>query len=223
MQRNKMTQKKAQPSPAVTHFPSPIIATQSSMTDEEKIEYIAVRFREIMETLGLDLTDDSLSRTPYRIAKMYVSEIFSGLDLEQFPEMSFIQDKFVHGGRPNMVFLKVNFNSFCEHHFVPMTGTAFVAYIPNQKLIGLSKIPRIVKYFACRPQVQERLTAQIADSLALVLETAHVAVSIVAQHHCIISRGIEDTESQTITNVLRGDFDSDGNRRNEFFEAINRS
>lgn len=208
---------------AITHYPSPVVANPPHLSDEEKIDYIAVRFREIMEVLGLDLENDSLARTPYRVAKMYVNEIFSGLDLEQFPEISFISDSFAHDNqRSNMVFVKVNFNSFCEHHFVPMNGTAFVAYIPNGKLIGLSKIPRIVRFFACRPQVQERLTAQIADSLAMLLETNDVAVSLTAQHFCIIARGIEDTESRTTTNVLRGAFGDDDAIRREFFEAINR-
>lgn len=208
---------------AVTRYPSPLKKNPPRLSDEEKIAYIAKRFGEIMEVLGLDITHESLERTPYRVAKMYVNEIFSGLDPKQFPEISFIPDCFEHDyHRSNMVFVKVNFNSFCEHHFVPMNGTAFVAYIPNGKLIGLSKIPRIVRYFACRPQVQERLTAQIADSLAILLETNNVAVSLTAQHFCIIARGIEDTESRTTTNVLRGEFDVNDAIRREFFEAINR-
>lgn len=215
--------KKKKKDPAVTRFPSPLAAKAPKLSEEEKIEYIAERFRDIMQVIGLDLADDSLARTPYRVAKMYVKEIFSGLDLKQFPQISFIEDRFEYKQRPNMVFVKVNFNSFCEHHFVPMNGTAFVAYIPNGKLIGLSKIPRIVRFFACRPQVQERLTAQIADSLSILLDTDHVAVSLTAQHFCIIARGIEDTASHTITNVLRGAFDIDETRRQEFFEAINRS
>lgn len=207
---------------ATTRFPYPFAKNPPEMSNEEKIEYIAVRFREIMEVLGLDVNDESLARTPYRVAKMYVEEIFSGLDIEQFPEVRFIKDCFSHNHRANMVFVKVNFNSFCEHHFVPMIGTAYVAYIPNGKLIGLSKIPRIVRFFACRPQVQERLTSQIADSLAILLGTENVAVSMSAKHFCIIARGIEDTESVTVTNVLRGDFDTNEAIRREFFEAINR-
>ncbi len=208
---------------AITNFPSPISQPRSQMTDEEKIDYIAGRFRDIMEVLGLDLTNDSLARTPYRVAKMYVNEIFSGLDEKNFPQISFIEDEFQYNQKSSMVFVKVNFNSFCEHHFVPMNGTAYVAYIPNGKLIGLSKIPRIVRFFARRPQVQERLTAQIADSLAILLNTQSVAVSLAAQHFCVVARGIEDSESHTITNVIRGDFDSDPAMRREFFEAINRA
>lgn len=207
---------------AITNFPSPVIKSGPHLSDEEKIDYIAERFREIMEVLGLDLANDSLARTPYRVAKMYVNEIFSGLDDKNFPRISFIEDQFQHQNKSNMVFVKVNFNSFCEHHFVPMNGTAYVAYIPNGKLIGLSKIPRIVRFFASRPQVQERLNAQIADSLAILLNTQNVAVSLAAQHFCILARGIEDTESHTITNVLRGDFESDPTTRREFFEAVNR-
>lgn len=207
---------------AITHFPSPILAETNGMNDKEKIEYIAIRFQEILEALGLDLSDDSLRKTPYRIAKMYVNEIFSGLDLNQFPTISFIEDKFKHDGKSNIVLVKVNFTSFCEHHFVPMNGTAFVAYLPNEKLIGLSKIPRIVRFFARRPQVQERLTAQIADSLSILLDTEDVAVSIAAQHYCVIARGIEDENGYTITNLLRGEFDTNDVLRREFFEGINR-
>lgn len=208
---------------AITSFPSPIVRSGPEMSDEQKIDYIAERFREIMEVLGLDLTNDSLARTPQRVAKMYVNEIFSGLDEKNFPTISFFENEFQHQQKSSIVFVKVNFNSFCEHHFVPMNGIAYVAYIPNDKLIGLSKIPRIVRFFACRPQVQERLTAQIADSLAILLETENVAVSLAAQHFCIIARGIEDTESRTITNVLRGNFDDNPDTRREFFEAINRA
>jgi GTP cyclohydrolase I len=176
-----------------------------------------------MEALGLDLTDESLARTPYRVAKMYVKEVFSGLNLEKFPDISTIEDHYKHSDRANIVFMKVNFSSFCEHHFVPMIGTANVAYLPNGRLIGLSKIPRIVRYFARRPQVQERLTAQIADSLSLLLETEDVAVSLSAEHYCILARGVEDDDSHAITNVLRGQFDTNFIIRNEFFESINRS
>jgi len=206
---------------AVTNFPTPC-KEKSTLSNEEKISIIADHFSEIMDVLGLDLKDDSLHRTPYRVAKMYVNEIFSGLDTNTFPPVSFIEDRFSHGENSNTVFVTVKFNSFCEHHFVPMNGTAYIAYRPNGKLIGLSKIPRIVRYFAKRPQVQERLTAQIADSLSTLLDTKDVAVSIVAQHFCIIARGIEDENSQVITNVLRGSFEKDGPLRREFFEAINR-
>lgn len=208
---------------AVTRFPSPITEEINAMADEEKIEYIAERFRDIMEVLGLDLEDDSLCRTPYRVAKMYVKEIFSGLNIENFPEITFMEDHYHKDGKSNIVFVKVHFTSFCEHHFVPMMGYAYVAYLPNGKLIGLSKISRIVKFFAKRPQVQERLTAQIADSLSTVLETEDIAVSITAQHFCVVARGIEDQNGHTTTNDFRGKFEEEGPLRQEFYEAVNQS
>lgn len=207
---------------AVTNYPTSIKPHSSLITDEEKITFIAERFSEIMEALGLDLTDQSLAKTPLRVAKMYVNEIFSGLKFENFPPISMFEDRYQHQDNSGIVFVKVNFTSFCEHHFVPMVGTAYVAYVPNERLIGLSKIPRIVRYFARRPQLQERLTAQIADSLAHVLETEDVAVSVSAEHFCILSRGVEKEESRTITNILRGSFERNENRRKEFFDSINR-
>ncbi len=210
------------PSPAITHFPSPLLPSKSPLSDEEKIKIIEDHFKEILEVLGLDLTDDSLARTPYRIARMYVQEVFSGLDEKNFPSISFFKDNFHHEHQANLVLVKVGFTSFCEHHFVPMDGAAYVAYLPEGRLIGLSKIPRIVRFFAKRPQVQERLTAQIADSLAILLETDHVAVSVKAKHYCVIARGVEDESSYTITNVLRGQFNTDEKLRREFFEGINR-
>lgn len=207
---------------AKTRFPSPILPHHTEISNDEKIEQIAERFKEIMEILGLDCTDESLKHTPYRVAKMYVEEIFSGLDAEQFPRISFIEDRFQHTQGSNIVFVKASFCSFCEHHFVPMNGTACVAYIPNGKLIGLSKIPRIVRYFARRPQVQERLSAQIADSLVLLLRTENVAVSLSAQHHCIMARGIENENSHAVTNVLRGEFATNEAVRHEFFDTLNR-
>lgn len=199
-----------------TRFPSPIAPYANDLSNEEKIAIIAENFRNIMEVLGLDLDDDSLKHTPHRVAKMYVEEIFSGLNPANFPKISLFDDKFQYGQKPNMVFVKVSFCSFCEHHFVPMSGTACIAYIPNGKLIGLSKIPRIVRFFARRPQVQERLTAQIADALSIVTGTDHVAVSLCAQHQCMIARGVESDNSYAITTVLRGDFDSCPTLRKEF-------
>lgn len=202
-----------------TRFPSPVLGDAQEMPKQEKIARIAEKFRDIMEILGLDLSDESLQRTPYRVAKMYVEEVFSGLDPENFPQITLFNDDFQHGHRSNMVFVKTNFCSFCEHHFVPMEGTAYIAYIPNGKLIGLSKIPRIVRHFSRRPQVQERLTAQIADALSILTGTDHVAVSLCAQHHCMTARGIESENSHAITHVLRGDFDTDVSLRKEFFDA----
>lgn len=210
------------PSPAITNFPSPIADHPPTRSDQEKMQLIATHFRAIMEVLGLDLSDESLAKTPERVAKMYVQEVFSGLNTANFPEMSFFKDEFHHEHAANMVFLKVSFTSFCEHHFVPMKGYAYVAYLPDSHLIGLSKIPRLVRFFARRPQLQERLTAQIADSLSLLLKSDNVAVSINARHHCVIARGIEDDSSHTTTNVLRGQFNTNHSLRKEFFEAINR-
>lgn len=207
---------------ATTHFPSPINPKAKVRTPKEKIDYIASRFKDIMDCLGLDLKDDSLKDTPLRVAKMYVNEIFSGLDPAHFPDINFFDEQIHHEHRANTVLVKVSFTSFCEHHFVPFQGYAYVAYIPNKKLIGLSKIPRIVKYFARRPQLQERLTAQIADSLSLLLDTENIAVSIVAKHFCMIARGVEDEASHTVTNVLRGEFDNNDQIRREFFDGIGR-
>lgn len=225
MKKTKSSQSKVKNStnPAITNFPSPIIPLKTPLSDQEKIDIIASRFKDILEVLGLDLNNDSIAKTPYRIARMYVNEVFSGLDLETFPEISFFKDELHHEHKPNMVFVKVGFTSFCEHHLVPMSGIAYVAYLPGKHLIGLSKIPRIVRFFAKRPQLQERLTAQIGDSLAVLLNTDNVAVSIVAHHYCVIARGIEDENSHTITNVLRGEFHANESLKREFFEGINRS
>ncbi len=176
-----------------------------------------------MEVLGLDISDQSLERTPKRVAKMYVKEIFSGLDSTTFPPITYIEDRYKVDGQSNMLFMEVFVASFCEHHFVPMIGTAYVAYLPNKKLIGLSKIPRIVRFFARRPQVQERLTAQIADCLSQVLETQDVAVSIKCQHFCVAARGIEDQSGFCTTQVLKGKFHNLDTRREEFFDAIKRA
>jgi GTP cyclohydrolase I len=207
---------------AITNYPSPIRQDAHKLSDEEKIARIEPKMREILEILGLDLEDESIKRTPYRIAKMYVSEVFSGMDPKNFPKISRWKDDFHHDQNTNIVFMRVGFTSFCEHHLVPMNGEAFVAYKPNGHLIGLSKIPRIVRFFAKRPQLQERLTAQIADALSKVLQTDDVAVSISATHYCVVARGIEDEGSHTITNVLRGQFNSNPHVREEFFDAIQR-
>ena len=209
--------------PSITHFPSPFAKHRNKLTDDEKMNLIAGHFKGIMEALGLDLDDSSLSATPYRIAKMYVKEVFSGMDEKNFPSISFFEDTFDRDPHRNMVFTKVGFTSFCEHHFVPMSGSVYVAYLPKNKFIGLSKIPRIVRFFARRPQLQERLTAQIADCFAILMESEDVAVSISAEHFCVLARGIQDEHSHTITNVLRGQFDTNAELRREFFESINRN
>ncbi len=207
--------------PAITRCPTPIIPEKVDRPNEEKIETIATHFRAIMETLGLDLSDPSLQDTPERVAKMYVNEIFSGLDPENFPEVSFFDNAAKHlTGSSQMITLKVHFISFCEHHFVPMQGYAYIGYLPGDKLIGLSKIPRIVKYFSQRPQLQERLTGQIADSLVELLETEDVAVQLRAKHYCVLARGVEDTEGMTTSQIYLGKFHEEAQLRDEFLRLI---
>jgi GTP cyclohydrolase I len=191
---------------------TPMIDT--GLTQEQKYQRIKGLMSEVMATLGLDLKDDSLVETPHRIAKMYVKEIFGGLDYENFPSLSVIENKMKV---ENMV--KVNdiaVTSTCEHHFVTIDGTANVAYIPNKKIIGLSKINRLVHFFTQRPQVQERLTQQILVALQAILETEHVAITINATHYCVKARGIMDTNSNTTTTALGGSFKDNIHTRAEF-------
>ena len=181
-----------------------------------KIEVIEAHFEQIMRTLGLDLDDDSLCDTPKRVAKMYVNEIFWGLDYEAFPKCTAVDNKMKYN---EMVCERnINVQSNCEHHFVVIDGLATVAYVPNQKVLGLSKINRIVEYFSKRPQIQERLTEQIFHALQYILETEDVAVMIDAQHYCVKSRGVEDTGSSTVTSKLGGGFKSDPAARAEFYQ-----
>ena len=187
------------------------------LTNEEKKKIIAQKFREIMETLGLDLTDDSLCGTPDRVAKMYVEEIFSGLDDKNKPKVALFDNKYQYNEM--LVEKDITLYSNCEHHFVPIIGRAHVAYISNGKVIGLSKLNRIVRHFAKRPQVQERLTNQIANELKDVLGTEDVAVVINAEHLCVASRGIEDTNSTTISAFYGGKFKEKETKR-EFLEYI---
>jgi len=181
-----------------------------------KIEIITEQFQKIMTTLGLDLSDDSLMDTPKRVAKMYVNEIFWGLDFEAFPKCTTVDSKMHYNEM--VVERNVNVQSNCEHHFVVIDGLATVAYVPKQKVLGLSKINRIVEYFSKRPQIQERLTEQIFYALQFILETNDVAVMIDAQHYCVKSRGVEDTGSSTVTTRLGGGFKSDPEVRNEFYQ-----
>lgn len=191
---------------------TPVINTP--LNNQQKYERIKSLMNDIMQTLGLDLKDDSLCETPHRIAKMYVQEIFSGLDYANFPKISVIDNKM---GVDEMVKVKdINLTSTCEHHFVTIDGTATVAYIPEDKIIGLSKINRIVRFFAQRPQVQERLTQQVLLALQTLLETDNVAVSINATHYCVKSRGIMDVNSATSTTALGGIFKSNAQTRAEF-------
>lgn len=193
---------------------SPTIDNQ--FTAEEKVAHIQKHFTEIMNILGLDLSDDSLRETPKRIAKMYVNEIFSGLDSKNFPKITVIDNSMQYD---QMVCVQdIEVMSVCEHHFQPIDGFATIAYIPNKKVIGLSKINRIVEHFAKRPQVQERLTKQVADCLQYILETEDVAVHINAKHYCVIARGVQDTHSTTTTSDLRGDFKNRSETRTEFLK-----
>ena len=194
--------------------PTPMRGNEFS--DEQKVEMIAGKFKEIMDVLGLDLENDSLKDTPRRIAKMYVNEIFSGLKSETFPKMTVIENEMDYDQM--VVVQDIQVISVCEHHFQTIDGLATVAYIPNKKVIGLSKINRIVRFFSRRPQVQERLTKQIADCLQYVLGTDHVAVHVNARHYCVIARGIEDHHSSTSTSDLRGHFKSRGETRSEFLQ-----
>jgi GTP cyclohydrolase I len=181
---------------------------------KDKIEKIESHFTEIMKTMGLDLSDDSLIDTPKRVAKMYVNEIFWGLDYEAFPKCTTVENKMQYN---EMVCERnVNVQSNCEHHFVVIDGLATVAYVPKTRVLGLSKINRIVEYFSKRPQIQERLTEQVFHTLQYILETEDVAVLIDAQHYCVKSRGVEDTGSSTVTVRLGGGFKTDPAVRNEF-------
>lgn len=187
---------------------------QTSLTAHEKKEQIEQHMTAIMSLLGLDLSDDSLAETPHRIAKMYVNEIFSGLDYSSFPKITLIENKM---GTDEMIKVQdIGVTSTCEHHFVTIDGYATVAYIPKDKIIGLSKINRIVNFFAKRPQVQERLTQQILVALQVLLDTENVAVSITATHYCVKSRGVMDASSQTTTTALGGNFKKNAATRHEF-------
>lgn len=186
----------------------------NGFSDEQKIKKISQHFSEIMKVLELDLSNDSLKDTPLRVAKMYVQEMFSGLNEASFPKITTIENEM---GYDQMVIVQnIRTLSVCEHHFLTIDGRATIAYIPNKKVIGLSKINRIVKFFSRRPQVQERLTKQIADCLQHILQTDHVAVHVNAKHYCVIARGVEDTQSLTATSDLRGHFKSKLETRKEF-------
>lgn len=196
---------------------TPIREDAFDLDDDLKIELIQKHFKEIMEILGLDLTDDSLKGTPARVAKMYVREIFKGLNPENKPAISLFENKFMYN---NMLVEKnITVQSHCEHHFLPIEGKAHVAYISTGQIIGLSKINRIVDYYSKRPQVQERLTRQIANEMKKVLQTEDVAVVIDAHHMCVSSRGIEDMGSRTVTADYSGQF-KDKHTKQEFLKYI---
>lgn len=200
-----------------TSIETPLRKDAFELSDEEKIDSIEDKFREIMETMGLDLTDDSLQGTPHRVAKMFIKEIFYGLNPENKPKISVFENKFKY--KEMLVEKNINMNSTCEHHFLPIVGKAHVAYISNGEVIGLSKINRIVDYYARRPQVQERLTVQIANELKTILKTDDVAIVIDAKHMCVSSRGIQDESSSTITAEYSGKF-KDKAVREEFLRYL---
>jgi len=200
-----------------TSIDTPMKEGAFDLDDETKIKGIEYHFREIMELLGLDLTDDSLKGTPYRVAKMYVKEIFSGLNPANKPDIKLFENKYKYNEM--LVEKDITFYSNCEHHFVPIIGRAHVAYISNGKVIGLSKLNRIVQFFAKRPQVQERLTIQIAEEIRKAVKSEDVAVVIDAVHLCVSSRGIQDINSSTITSSYSGKFTEDSTKA-EFLKYI---
>lgn len=200
-----------------TSLETPMREDAFLLSDEQKMVLIEDKFRDIMNILGLDLNDDSLNGTPHRVAKMFVKEIFSGLNPENKPKISVFDNKFKYGEM--LVEKNINMNSTCEHHFLPIVGKAHVAYVSSGQVIGLSKINRVVDYFARRPQVQERLTVQISNELKRILKTEDVAVVIDAKHLCVSSRGIQDEGSSTITAEYGGIF-KDQNRKDEFLKYL---
>lgn len=200
-----------------TSFDTPIKPGAFELSDDKKIELISGHFREIMDIIGLDLSDDSLRGTPRRVAKMFVKEIFSGLDPAKKPKPSLFENKFKY--RQMLVEKDITIHSFCEHHFLPIYGKAHVAYMPNGKVIGLSKLNRIVDYYARRPQVQERLTKQVAEEMKQVLQTEDVAVYVDAKHMCVKLRGIKHDHSSTVTAEYSGKFLNETVRA-EFLQAI---
>lgn len=197
---------------------TPLRANAFDLTDEEKIERIEKNIRSVMETLGLDMTDDSLNGTPRRVAKMYVKEVFSGLNPKNHPHARLFENKYHYDQM--LVEKEITFYSHCEHHLVPIYGRAHVAYFSAGKVIGLSKINRIVQYYARRPQVQERLTVQIGKELETILQTEDVGVVVDANHMCVAMRGVGDTNSKTGTAYFSGRFKEDKVKR-EFLNFIN--
>ncbi len=200
-----------------TSYDTPLRPDAFDLNDAEKIEKIEKHFKSIMDIMGLDLTDDSLKGTPKRVAKMYIKEIFSGLNPANKPDIKLFDNKYQY----NQMLVEKNITLFsnCEHHFVPIIGKAHVAYISSGKVIGLSKLNRIVQYYSQRPQVQERLNIQIANELKQILDTEDVAVVIEATHLCVSSRGIKDTQSATVTAEYGGKF-LNADTRNEFLKHI---
>lgn len=202
-----------------TSWDTPLRADAFDMEDEEKTVLIAYHFKEIMQILGLDLNDDSLKGTPLRVGKMFVKELFSGLDPRNKPDIALFDNKY--GYQQMLVEKNIILYSNCEHHFVPIIGKAHIAYVSSGKVIGLSKLNRIVRYYAQRPQVQERLTRQIAEELKAVLGTDDVAVVIDAVHLCVSSRGIKDISSSTVSAEYSGIFQNQATR-DEFLRYLDK-
>jgi GTP cyclohydrolase I len=191
---------------------------ENSLSRTDKIDIIERKFKDIMETMGLDLSDDSLAETPTRVARMFIQELFWGLDWEAFPKCTTVANKM---GYDEMVCERnVTVKSACEHHFIVIDGVATVAYIPKEKVLGLSKINRIVEYFSRRPQIQERLTEQIFHAMEYILETDSIAVVIHGKHYCVSHRGVEDDCSSTVTSKLGGAFKQDPSARAEFMKMV---
>ncbi len=198
-----------------TVFKNPLREGAFDKDDLSKIELISKKFSEIMDILGLDLEDDSLKETPKRVAKMYVNEIFSGLNPKNKPKIKVFKN--VYDYHSPLIELNIPFTSFCEHHFVPIHGKANIAYIPEDHVIGLSKLHRIVDFYARRPQVQERLTMQISQDLAVILNSEDIGVVLKASHNCISCRGVKDLGSSTLTSVFKGQFKDDENLKTILF------
>ena len=192
----------------------------NGLTDSEKIAEIKDKFTDIMNALGLDLQDDSLIDTPNRVAKMYVKEIFFGLDYKHFPKATTVDNKMKYDEM--VIERNINVQSNCEHHFVIIDGSCHISYIPKNKVLGLSKLNRIVQFFSKRPQIQERLTEQIYYALSYILDTEDIGVIIEAAHYCVKSRGIQDVNSDTVTSKMGGCFKTDPEARKEFLSIVNK-
>ena len=204
--------------PVAASMETPVREDAFEMTDHVKIELIEEHFKEIMYILGLDLNDDSLAGTPHRVAKMYVKEVFSGLNPANKPAVKLFENKYQYSEM--LIEKNITLYSYCEHHFVPIIGKVHVAYISNGMVIGLSKLNRLVEYYAKRPQVQERLTQQVAEGLKEALQSEDVAVMIDAAHLCVASRGIKDTNTSTITTSYSGAFREEKTKL-EFISLVN--
>ncbi|UBM59685.1 GTP cyclohydrolase I FolE [Marinilongibacter aquaticus] len=202
---------------AMTNIKTPLRDDAFELDDETKIELIEKHFHQIMEIMGLDLSDESLKGTPRRVAKMYIKELFSGLNPQNMPALTLFTNDYKYGEM--LVERNIKFHSNCEHHFVPIVGHAHVAYVSTGKVIGLSKLHRIVNYYARRPQVQERMTIQVGNALKEALQTEDVAVILDADHMCVSSRGVGDQSSSTVTAFYSGVFQKDA-KKEEFLKMI---